>query len=151
MPEKKTVDRELIRDLAQLLDETELTEIEIEQHGIRVRVQRSPAVIAAPAPAPAARQGDARSSEQASSDDDLAQHPGTVTSPMVGTAYRRPEPGAPPFVEVGSTVSEGATLLIVEAMKTFNPITAPRGGNITAILVEDGQPVEFGEPLVIIE
>jgi len=149
MSEKKTIDRELIRDLANLLDETELTEIEIEQHGIRVRVQRSshnvtaPVVSAAPVAVAAAPLP-----EKAP---DTANHPGTVTSPMVGTAFRSAEPGAPAFVEAGAMVTEGQTILIVEAMKTFNPIAAPRSGKISAILVEDGQPVEFGEPLLIIE
>jgi len=149
MPEKKTVDKDLIRDLANLLDETELTEIEVEQHGIRIRVQRapgaSPHAVPALAPAPAiVVQGNDKPA-------DMANHPGTVTSPMVGTAFRSAEPGAPAFVETGSVVAEGQTVLIVEAMKTFNPIVAPRAGKVTAILVEDGQPVEFGEPLLIIE
>lgn len=149
MAEKKTVDRELIRDLAALLDETELTEIEIEQHGIRVRVQRTPGANHAIAPAQAQQPqpGPAPTPPPAEASD----HPGTVKSPMVGTAYRRPEPGAATFVEIGQTVTEGQTLLIVEAMKTFNPIDATRAGKVTAILVEDGQPVEFGEPLIIIE
>lgn len=147
MPEKKTVDKDLIRDLANLLDETELTEIEVEQHGIRIRVQRAPGAnpYAVPAPAPAiVVQGNDKPA-------DMANHPGTVTSPMVGTAFRSAEPGAPAFVETGTVVAEGQTVLIVEAMKTFNPIVAPRAGKVTAILVEDGQPVEFGEPLLIIE
>jgi len=149
MPEKKTVDKDLIRDLANLLDETELTEIEVEQHGIRIRVQRAPGAVAPSVPLPAAApaivvQGNEKPA-------DMANHPGTVTSPMVGTAFRSAEPGAPAFVEIGTNVIEGQTVLIVEAMKTFNPIVAPRGGKVTAILVEDGQPVEFGEPLLIIE
>lgn len=148
MAEKKTIDKELIRDLAHLLDETDLTEIEIEQNGIRVRVQRGPAQIAPAAPVATALPTPARSSEKPG---ESAHHPGTVTSPMVGTAYRSAEPGAARFVEVGSVVSENQTLLIVEAMKTFNPIVAPRAGKVTAILVDDGQPVEFGEPLIIIE
>ncbi|MFV2092566.1 MAG: acetyl-CoA carboxylase biotin carboxyl carrier protein subunit [Hyphomicrobiales bacterium] len=149
MPVKKTVDKDLIRDLAHLLDENELTEIEIEQHGIRVRVQRAPGVVHQPVPVPVPTptvvvQGNEKPA-------DMANHPGTVTSPMVGTAFRGAEPGAPTFVETGSIVTEGQTVLIVEAMKTFNPIVAPRAGKVTAILVEDGQPVEFGEPLLIIE
>lgn len=147
MPEKKTVDRDLIRDLAILLDETELTEIEIEQHGIRVRVQRAPGPVALSAPAHAHSPAVPANEKPA----DMTAHPGTVTSPMVGTAFRSAEPGAPVFVETGSVVTEGQTVLIVEAMKTFNPIVAPRAGKVTAILVEDGQPVEFGEPLLIIE
>lgn len=153
MSDKKTVDKELIRDLAELLNETELTEIEIEQHGIRLRVQRTPAqvaAVAAPVAAPAPV-GISPAPVAADKPSDAAAHPGAVTSPMVGTAFRSAEPGAPTFVEVGSAVSEGQTLLIVEAMKTFNPIAAPRAGKVSAILIEDGQPVEFGEPLVIIE
>jgi acetyl-CoA carboxylase biotin carboxyl carrier protein len=132
-----------------LLDETSLTEIEIERAGLRVRVARNVTVSAAmPAgfqPAPVA--GAAGPAAGA----DLAKHPGAVPSPMVGTAYWAPEPGAKPFIEVGSKVSAGQTLLIIEAMKTMNQIPSPRAGTVTQILVEDGQPVEFGEPLVIIE
>lgn len=148
------IDKEMIRSLAELLTETGLSEIEIEQKGLRVRVARTisatvAAAGAAPAqPAASAEQEAARPAETAS---DLATHPGVVTSPMVGTAYRAAEPGAPPFVEVGTTVQEGQTILIVEAMKTMNHIPAPRAGTVTAILVENGQPVEYGEPLMIIE
>jgi acetyl-CoA carboxylase biotin carboxyl carrier protein len=143
-------DSALIRELALLLDETSLTEIEIERAGLRVRVARNvtvsasmpagfqPALVAGAAAVPAAGA-------------DLAKHPGVVPSPMVGTAYWSPEPGAKPFIEVGSKVSAGQTLLIIEAMKTMNQIPSPRAGTVTQILVEDGQPVEFGEPLVIIE
>lgn len=136
------VDHALILELTKLLDETGLTEIEIEQNGQRVRVARG-AVAAAPAPQPVA--------ESIAKPLDPAKHPGVVTSPMVGTAYGAAEPGAKPFVEVGSTVKAGDTLLIIEAMKTMNQIPAPRGGTITQVLFDDGQPVEFGEPLVIIE
>jgi acetyl-CoA carboxylase biotin carboxyl carrier protein len=147
----KSDDSALIRELALLLDETNLSEIEIERSGMRVRVARNvsiaasvpssyppaaPALTAAPAPAAAA---------------DLAKHPGVVPSPMVGTAYWASEPGAKPFIEVGTKVSVGQTLLIIEAMKTMNQIPSTRAGTVTQILVEDGQPVEFGEPLVIIE
>ncbi|KJC55746.1 acetyl-CoA carboxylase [Bradyrhizobium sp. LTSPM299] len=149
--ESKSDDSALIRELALLLAETNLTEIEIERAGLRVRVARNisiaasvptaavqavamPAVAAAPAAAA-----------------DLAKHPGVVPSPMVGTAYWSPEPGAKPFIEVGSKVTAGQTLLIIEAMKTMNQIPSPRAGTVTQILIEDGQPVEFGEPLVIIE
>jgi acetyl-CoA carboxylase biotin carboxyl carrier protein len=156
-PEGKSTDKissddsALIRELALLLDETSLTEIEIERAGLRVRVARNisiaagvssavpmaaSAIAAAPAGAPLA---------------DLSKHPGVVPSPMVGTAYWSPEPGAKPFIEVGSKVSAGQTLLIIEAMKTMNQIPSPRAGTVTQILVEDGQPVEFGEPLVIID
>lgn len=145
-------DSALVRELALLLDETSLTEIEIERAGLRLRVARNisvaatmpvpvahaaPALVAAPAAAPAAP--------------DMSKHPGALTSPMVGTAYWAPEPGAKPFIEVGSKVSVGQTLLIIEAMKTMNQIPSTRAGTVTQILVEDGQPVEFGEPLVIIE
>lgn len=144
------IDEALIRGLAALLNENNLSEIEIEQQGIRVRVARNLTVSAAvgapaalsmpfgvPAPGAAAALPE--------------KHPGTVPSPMVGTAYRAPEPGAPSFVEIGSVVREGQTLLIVEAMKTMNQIPAPKAGKVVAILVENGQPVEYGEPLMIIE
>jgi acetyl-CoA carboxylase biotin carboxyl carrier protein len=150
----KNDDNALIRELALLLDETSLTEIEIEREGLRVRVARNisvtasvpaayaPAAVAAPAAIAAAAPAAAL---------DLAKHPGAVPSPMVGTCYWSPEPGAKPFVEVGMKVSAGQTLLIIEAMKTMNQIPSPRAGTVTQILVEDGQPVEFGEPLMIIE
>jgi acetyl-CoA carboxylase biotin carboxyl carrier protein len=147
----KSDDSALIRELALLLDETSLTEIEIERAGLRVRVARNisiaasmPSTFAAPAAAPAAAAAVVAPA-------DIAKHPGAVPSPMVGTAYWASEPGAKPFVEVGSKVSVGQTLLIIEAMKTMNQIPSPRAGTVTQILVEDGQPVEFGEPLVIIE
>jgi len=146
-------EQDLIRELAKLLDETGLSEIEVEREGVRVRVARQavtqvvaggaghvppiPAVAPAPAVVPLAA--------------DPAAHPGVVTSPMVGTAYRSPEPTAKPFVDIGSSVKAGEALLIIEAMKTMNQIPAPRSGTVTQILIEDGQPVEFGEPLVIIE
>jgi acetyl-CoA carboxylase biotin carboxyl carrier protein len=142
-------DSALIRELALLLDETSMTEIEIERAGLRVRVARNVTVTAA-MPAsfhPAAAAAVAVPAASA----DLAKHPGVVPSPMVGTAYWAPEPGAKPFIDVGSKVSAGQTLLIIEAMKTMNQIPSPRAGTVTQILVEDGQPVEFGEPLVIIE
>lgn len=148
-------DSGMIRELALLLDETNLTEIEVERAGLRVRVARNisvaaavPAYAAAPiaAPVPAAA-GPAAASAAA----DMAKHPGAVPSPMVGTVYRAPEPGKPAFVEVGTKVAAGQTLVIIEAMKTMNQIPAPRAGTVTQILIEDGQPVEFGEPLVIIE
>jgi acetyl-CoA carboxylase biotin carboxyl carrier protein len=142
----------LIRELAALLDETNLTEIEIERTGLRVRIARNVSIAAAiptsyapAAPAPAA------SAAAPAAATDLSKHPGMVPSPMVGTVYWAPEPGAKPFIEVGTKVSAGQTLLIVEAMKTMNQIPSPRAGTITQILVEDGQPVEFGEPLVVIE
>jgi len=146
------VDQELIRELAQLLDETGLTEIEIDREGMRVRVARqaSPAVGALPA-GPAALQRPAAQVPDEAADGDPAKHPGCVRSPMVGTAYLAPEPGAPPFVGVGSRVVQGQTLLIIEAMKTMNHIPAPKAGVVTRILVGNRQPVEFGEPLAIIE
>jgi len=148
-------DSALIRELALLLDETSLTEIEIERAGLRVRVARNisiaaamPANIAPVAHAPVAAAAGAAAAAPAA---DFANHPGVVPSPMVGTAYFSPEPGAKPFIEVGTRVAAGQTLLIIEAMKTMNQIPSPRAGTVTQILVEDGQPVEFGEPLVIIE
>ena len=147
----KSDDSALIRELALLLDETNLTEIEIERAGLRVRVARNVS-IAASIPAgyqPAAASTAAGVTPAAVAD--LAKHPGVVPSPMVGTAYWASEPGAKPFIEVGAKVTVGQTLLIIEAMKTMNQIPSPRAGTVTQILIEDGQPVEFGEPLVIIE
>ncbi|MFM1814693.1 MAG: hypothetical protein RLZ98_1388 [Pseudomonadota bacterium] len=149
--DKPGTEHEAIRALAELLDETGLSEIEIEKAGLRIRVARSLSFAAA-APAvvqPPPARGQAVSGGDAAPD--LATHPGAVKSPMVGTAYRAAEPGAPPFIEVGSRVSEGQTILIIEAMKTMNHIPAPRSGTVAQILVENGQPVEFGEPLVILE
>jgi len=142
-------DSALIRELALLLDETSLTEIEIERAGLRVRVARNISIAAS---MPANFQSAAAASAAAPVDiADVAKHPGLVPSPMVGTAYWASEPGAKPFIEVGTKVTVGQTLLIIEAMKTMNQIPSPREGTVTQILVEDGQPVEFGEPLVIIE
>jgi acetyl-CoA carboxylase biotin carboxyl carrier protein len=145
------VDHELIRELARLLDETGLTEIEFERDGQRVRVARHAQVTATTSHAGAS--GEASLSPVAIDAGvvDPAKHPGVVTSPMVGTAYVGAEPGARPFVEVGSQVKAGDPLLIVEAMKTMNQIPSPRAGTVSQILIEDGQPVEFGEPLMIIE
>jgi len=153
MPKTKlTVDPELIHDLATLIDETGLTEIEIEQDGMRLRVARQAALSYVAAPAPAASTLPAAAAPVAvAAVSDPADHPGVVKSPMVGTAYWAAEPGAKPFVEVGNQVKVGDTLLIVEAMKTLNQIPAPRAGTVSRILVEDGQPVEYGEPLMIIE
>jgi acetyl-CoA carboxylase biotin carboxyl carrier protein len=136
-----------------LLDETSLTEIEIERAGLRVRVARNVSIAASvPAAAPvASAPAPLPATAVAAPAADMAKHPGAVPSPMVGTAYWASEPGAKPFIEVGSKVSVGQTLLIIEAMKTMNQIPSPRAGTVTQILVEDGQPVEFGEPLVIIE
>jgi acetyl-CoA carboxylase biotin carboxyl carrier protein len=143
-------DSALIRELALLLDETSLTEIEIERAGLRLRVARNVSIAASmpanfqPAAAPAPVAAPALVA-------DVAKHPGAVPSPMVGTAYLASEPGAKPFIEVGSKVAVGQTLLIIEAMKTMNQIPSTRAGTVTQILVEDGQPVEFGEPLVLVE
>jgi acetyl-CoA carboxylase biotin carboxyl carrier protein len=145
------IDHELIRELARLLDETGLTEIEFERDGERVRVARQvQAVFAPPRPA-ATADPQAAAFEAGGAPLDPAKHPGAVSSPMVGTAYVGPAPGARPFVEVGSLVRAGDTLLIIEAMKTMNQIPSPRSGTVVQILIEDGQPVEFGEPLMIIE
>lgn len=145
-------ERELIRELAILLDETNLTEIEIERAGLRVRIARNITIAAAAPvshkPAPAAP---VAAPSAAPAPADIAKHPGAVPSPMVGTAYLASEPGAKPFIDIGSKVKVGDTLLIIEAMKTMNQIPSTRAGTVTQILVEDGQPVEFGEPLVIIE
>jgi acetyl-CoA carboxylase biotin carboxyl carrier protein len=146
----KSSDSALIRELALLLDETSLTEIEIERAGLRVRVARNIS-IAASMPANFQPAGSALATAASIDAADVAMHPGVVPSPMVGTAYWASEPGAKPFIEVGSKVSVGQTLLIIEAMKTMNQIPSTRAGTVTQILVEDGQPVEFGEPLVIIE
>lgn len=154
------IDTELVRELAQVLAEQNLTEIELEHGELRLRLTRShpnvvayapqPAAYAAPppaaAPAPAPVVAAAPAVEV-----DLRDDPRAVKSPMVGTSYLAAEPGATPFIRVGDKVNEGQTLLIVEAMKTFNPIAAPRSGVVTRILVVDGQPVEYGEPLMILE
>jgi len=150
MTDKKSiVDRKLIRDLAELLTETGLTEIEIERDDTRVRVARNAPPAAPPVPAPPTTPPATDKRDEAPAE--AATHPGTVHSPIVGTVYRSPEPGAPPFVKVGDRVAEGDTLLIVEAMKTMNQIPAPRPGRVTQILVEDGQPVEYDEPLMVVE
>ncbi len=151
-------EQRLIRELATLLDETGLTEIEIERAGLKLRVARNASLSSHVAGAPAAHVAQvpaaattANETATASPAGDHAAHPGAVKSPMVGTVYMAPEPGASPFVDVGTAVSEGQTLLIIEAMKTMNHIPAPKAGIIKQILVEDGHPVEFGEPLLIIE
>jgi len=150
--DKTGIDADLIRSLAGLLDETGLTEIEYEQAGLRLRVARQVTLAAGAAVAPAATPRIPGAAEApATPPADLAKHPGAVTSPMVGTAYVAAEPGGRPFVDIGSRVSAGDTVLIVEAMKTMNQIPAPRSGVVTSILVEDGRPVEYGEPLMIIE
>jgi acetyl-CoA carboxylase biotin carboxyl carrier protein len=162
MPERTSkLDTGLIRELAAILREADLGEIEIEQGDMRVRVSRpghgaptmafAPAVAAAAGPialpAPAAGSAPAGPPPPAA----LGDHPGLVKSPMVGTVYLAPDPEAKPFIKVGDTVEEGATLLLVEAMKTYNPVPSPRAGVVRQILVATAQPVEYGEPLVIIE
>jgi acetyl-CoA carboxylase biotin carboxyl carrier protein len=149
------IDPALVRELAELLTENALTEIEVEDGDRRIKVSRDPAPLigapAAPAPAPAAAPAAAPAPAPAASpaaDDEVGGH--TVKSPMVGTAFLAAEPGAKPFVAVGDAVKAGDTLLIVEAMKVMNPITAPSGGVVKRILVSDGQPVEFDQPLAII-
>lgn len=149
----KIVDPDLIRELAELLNETGLTEIEVEHEDTRIRVARTlqaapmampVAAVVAPAPLAAAAGGTVAPTA-------AGDHPGAVPSPMVGTAYLAPEPGGKPFVDIGDTVREGQTLLIIEAMKTMNQIPSPKSGKVKAIMVEDGQPVEYGEQLMIIE
>lgn len=146
-----TFDKDLIRELAALLDETGLTEIEIEHEGRRVRVARGGGANAGAYAADLGPTDSRESARGATRQEEFIVHPGTVTSPMVGTAYRSPEPGSPPFVEIGAKVTAGQTLIIIEAMKTMNQIPSPRAGTVIAILVEDGQPVEYGEPLAVIE
>ncbi|MFL5315292.1 MAG: acetyl-CoA carboxylase biotin carboxyl carrier protein [Microvirga sp.] len=153
-------DTELVRELAKLIADTGLSEIEVEKGDLRIRVARNlaPAVtvpVAAPAPSPASGGSALPTIGTASPARDAvapaANHPGTVPSPMVGTAYRKASPDAKNFIEIGSRVEAGDKLLLIEAMKTFNDITAPRAGVVTAIFVEDGTPVEYGEPLLVIE
>lgn len=157
MSKNSPIEPALVRELAELLAATDLSEIEVEKGDLRIRVARqtaSAAVHYAPAPvmappavaaaAPAAPIGHAAPAK-------AEAHAGAVTSPMVGTAYRRPSPEAKAFVEIGSQVKAGDKILLVEAMKTFNEIVAPRAGTVTAIMVEDGQPVEYGEALLVIE
>jgi len=148
-PRTPVIDHEAIRELAKLLDETGLTEIAVERDGVSIRVARHSG----------GGHGRARAAESVAPTPvastplavDPAQHPGVVASPMVGTAYLAPEPGARPFVEVGTVVKTGEPLMIIEAMKTMNQIPAPRPGTVIQILVDDGQPVEYGQPLMIIE
>jgi acetyl-CoA carboxylase biotin carboxyl carrier protein len=146
---KPTIDHDHIRELARLLDETGLTEIELERDGYRVRVARQAHAVGIHALPAASLEATVHALDAGSLDP--TKHPGVITSPLVGTAYLAPEPGARPFVEVGSRVGAGDTIVIIEAMKTMNQIPAPRAGTVIQILIEDGQPVEFGEPLMIIE
>ncbi len=152
------VDAEAIRALAEILAETGLTEIEVSEKDSRIRVARMPApvqavaaapqAVAAPAPAPAAAPAEAAASAAPA---DLSRHPGAVNSPMVGVAYLTPDPSSPPFASEGQIVTAGQTLMLIEAMKTFNQIKAPKGGTLKALLVASGDPVEYGQLLAIIE
>jgi acetyl-CoA carboxylase biotin carboxyl carrier protein len=152
---KIQVDPSLVRNLAELLNETGLTEIEVQSGSQRVRVSRGATAIAAPVAAmPAGVGGSPAPRAQATveaAEVNFNNHPGAVMSPMVGTAYRSPEPGARPFVDVGDSVKVGQTLLIVEAMKTMNAIPSTKSGKVTHVLIEDGMPVEFGQPLIVVE
>ena len=151
---KFEMDTEFVRKLAQLLHETHLGEIELADGDKRIRVARptvtvaAAPVVAAPAGVPAATPS---AGAAAAGGNDLGKHPGAVKSPMVGTVYLAPEPGKPNFVAVGDKVTAGQTLLIIEAMKTFNPIKAPKAGTVMQILIDNARPVEFGEPLMIVE
>ncbi len=146
------VDTKLVRQLAELLDETGLTEIEVEDEGRRIRVARQVSGVVAAAPVAAAPAAPAAAPVVAAPvETDLKSHPGAVKSPMVGTVYLSSDPSAPPFVKEGSSVSAGDTLLIVEAMKVMNPIVAPKSGTVVKICVANEQPVEYDQPLVVIE
>jgi acetyl-CoA carboxylase biotin carboxyl carrier protein len=150
------VDTALVRELAELLESSHLTEIEVKDGDRTIRVARTAAAVTAGyapayAPAPAQVAAAPAAAAAAPAGDDWKSHPGLVKSPIVGTAYLTPEPGAAPFITEGATVAAGATLLIIEAMKVMNPITAPRAGKIVKILIRGEQPVEYDEPLVVIE
>lgn len=152
MSTKKSIDQDLIRDLAAILNDTNLSEIEVEQDDLRIRVSRQATVIqAAPMLAPPQAVAAAPAASAAPAKPAGADNQNAVPSPMVGTAYAAPSPEAKPFIEVGQSVREGQTLLIIEAMKTMNQIPSPRSGTVMAILFRDAQPVEYGEPLVVIE
>ncbi|MEP6343393.1 MAG: acetyl-CoA carboxylase biotin carboxyl carrier protein [Maricaulaceae bacterium] len=151
-----STETKLIRELASILNETDLTEIEMEKGDLKIRVSKTSEMVAAPMQAYAPAAAPAPSSQPVAAPaavtekTDAAAHPGAVKSPMVGTAYVRPSPDADAFFKVGDSVKEGDTVLLIEAMKTFNPIAAPKSGKILEILVDDAQPVEFGEALFII-
>ncbi len=161
MPTRKTdFDSKLIGQIAEIMAETGLTEVELRQGDSTLRLSKAAAMTAVPtavaaapaaAPMPAAPAAPAPAAEQPAAAESLAEHPGTVTSPMVGTVYLAPQPDADSFVNVGDRVGEGDTLMIIEAMKVMNPLPSPRAGTVKAILVSDSQPVEFGDPLIIIE
>lgn len=148
------VDADAIRALAEILTETGLTEIEVSEKDRRIRVARAPATVQAAAPAPVAPVAPVAAAPavmESAAPADLSRHPGAVPSPMVGVAYLTPDPSSPPFASEGQIVTAGQTLMLIEAMKTFNQIKAPKGGTLKAILVASGDPVEFGQPLAIIE
>lgn len=150
--QKDDLNTDLIRELAAILNETGLTEIEAGRDDWHIRVAKTPAPVAATVaatPAPATGAAPAASGDAPAAP--AASHPGTLSSPMVGVAYLAAEPGTPPFVKVGDPVAQGDTVMIIEAMKVFNNIKAPRAGKVTRIFVADGNPVEFGEPLMVIE
>lgn len=157
MAKENPFDPDLVRELANLIADTDLSEIEVEKGDLRIRVARMvTAAVTAPVAAPAAHHAPAPVVAPPPSAAEIATkagapNPGAVLSPMVGTAYRKPSPDAKNFVEIGSKVQAGDKVLLVEAMKTFNEIVAPRSGTVTAIFVEDGTPVEYGEPLLVIE
>lgn len=153
---KFELDTEFVRKLAAILEETKLGEIELADGDRRIRVARPTASVVQPAPvmmaaAPTAVAAPVAAAGAVPAAGDLSKHPGAVKSPMVGTAYLAPEPGKPNFVSVGDKVTAGQTLLIIEAMKTFNPIKAPKAGTVMQVLIENARPVEFGEPLMIVE
>ena len=149
---KLSIDSDVIRELASLLDETNLSEIEWEEADKRVRVSRGGTQVVAAAPAASAPAAQSAAPAPApTTSEDASSNPGAVKSPMVGTVYLSPEPGAAPFAKEGDRVAQGQTLLIVEAMKTMNPIAAPRAGVVSKVLVDDATPVEFGQPLMIVE
>jgi len=141
------IDGDLVRKLSALLDETGLTELEYADGERRIRVSKAAPVLAVAAAAAASDDAAAPADQPVS----LADHPGAVTAPMVGTAYIAPEPGATPFVGIGDVVSAGQTLLLIEAMKTFNPVRAPKAGRVAQILIDDATPVAYGQPLMILE
>ena len=147
------INSELVRQLAKVLDETGLTEIEYELDGLRIRVARAAknALIGGALASVPAVPTTSDASAPSVAPNDPATHPGAVKAPMVGVAYLLPEPGAPPFVKIGDKVKTGQTVVLIEAMKTFNPVKATKSGKVTSIIVENGSPVEYGEPLVIIE
>ena len=151
---KPVSETKLIKDIAKILNDSDLSEIEIERGDLRIRVARkmeaATQYISAPAPAQAPSVAPAASSAATDTSQDKGDKAGTVNSPMVGTVYLKPNPESDPFIEIGTAVKEGDTVLLVEAMKTFNPIKAPHSGTVKEILIEDGQPVEFGEALLVI-